>query len=641
MARVKFIRDEEPNIRSLETNGGAIDGALYVATDTGSMWLGTDKILAGSGNNALLKINGTKVKVFILVVSINNTSMNITSQLTYDEIVSDIKAGYEVFARIRPSEDEVNNNCYVRMNLLNGSNLRSDLVLIKTLYSSSTATKTPLSIPCYLECSFSNQWEIHNDPWTAVGFQTFSNSSFTNTNTNGFYALDIKDKSISTDKLADASVTKAKLGSDIVIPTTKADIGLENVDNTADANKSVKYATSAGSANAASVANSVAWDNVTGAPTIPNVSDYVKHEAINEYTAPDNKLNASLIAGTLGTNQIADGAITKAKIASGVIPKDNTLYIPVAYDGTNATTTTTYDEINTANSTGKNIVAIVTDANNNTYRILVISTKFNDSIYLNGGHEALLADAKQLQGEVFCLSITANPLAVTCTIKKKKEILIDNASLSINENTRKMSVTPATATTLGGVKVGNGLNVADDGTLNAVGTEEWSIVEVVIGATSVTQEQYNTITASWPNVIFKFNYKSGDSNEVYLPSERVFDTQFVFSQVDYTQNLDLMIPQVTTITIHQDLSISENTTNLKAATSTGNYGIMRADNTTLGCDNNGTISVKDGGITSAKLADGAVTKAKLGSDVPITYSSTAEPTASDGKNGDVWIVYEA
>mgnify|MGYP002762018476 FL=1 len=269
MARVKFIRDEEPNIRSLETDGGAIDGALYVATDTGNMWMGTDKILAGSGNNALLKINGNQVTVFNLVVLTSNNLANVTSQLTYDEIVSDIKAGYEVFACIRPSENENNNNCYVKINLLNGT-LRSDLVPIKTLYSGSTATETPLFVPCYLQCDFSNQWEVHsNNPWAAVGFQTFSNSSFTNTNTNGFYALDIKNKSISTDKLADASVTKAKLGSDIVIPTSKADIGLENVDNTADADKSVKYATSAGSANTASVANSVAWDNITGAPTIP------------------------------------------------------------------------------------------------------------------------------------------------------------------------------------------------------------------------------------------------------------------------------------------------------------------------------------------------------------------------------------
>lgn len=50
--------------------------------------------------------------------------------------------------------------------------------------------------------------------------------------------------------------------------TTKNDVGLGNVDNTADANKSVKYATSAGSADA------VAWSNVSGKPAIPESGDY-------------------------------------------------------------------------------------------------------------------------------------------------------------------------------------------------------------------------------------------------------------------------------------------------------------------------------------------------------------------------------
>ena len=42
---------------------------------------------------------------------------------------------------------------------------------------------------------------------------------------------------------------------------TKSEVGLGNVDNTADANKSVKYATTAGSA------NSVAWTNVSNKPS--------------------------------------------------------------------------------------------------------------------------------------------------------------------------------------------------------------------------------------------------------------------------------------------------------------------------------------------------------------------------------------
>lgn len=52
-------------------------------------------------------------------------------------------------------------------------------------------------------------------------------------------------------------------------PTYSAsEIGLGNVDNTADANKSVKYATNAGSANA------VVWSNVNGKPAIPESGDY-------------------------------------------------------------------------------------------------------------------------------------------------------------------------------------------------------------------------------------------------------------------------------------------------------------------------------------------------------------------------------
>lgn len=42
MSRVKFIRDKEQTIKALNTNKTALDGAIYVATDTGTMWLGTE-----------------------------------------------------------------------------------------------------------------------------------------------------------------------------------------------------------------------------------------------------------------------------------------------------------------------------------------------------------------------------------------------------------------------------------------------------------------------------------------------------------------------------------------------------------------------------------------------------------------------
>lgn len=40
IARVKFIRDKEPSIKALTAENKVLDGALYVATDTGTLWMG-------------------------------------------------------------------------------------------------------------------------------------------------------------------------------------------------------------------------------------------------------------------------------------------------------------------------------------------------------------------------------------------------------------------------------------------------------------------------------------------------------------------------------------------------------------------------------------------------------------------------
>ena len=47
---------------------------------------------------------------------------------------------------------------------------------------------------------------------------------------------------------------------------TKASISLGNVDNTADAEKNVKYATSANYANSCGTANYMVWSNASGVP---------------------------------------------------------------------------------------------------------------------------------------------------------------------------------------------------------------------------------------------------------------------------------------------------------------------------------------------------------------------------------------
>lgn len=264
MARVKFIRDEEPNIRSLETNGGAIDGALYIATDTGNMWMGTD-------SNALLKLSNP------VIVEIDTTASKVTQE-QYDTIAASwpnvVLKCDQIF--IRPHNTTVAESTTIfhffepDIKGFNNIKLSFSRTLRCSIYSdlSFILGTTTLSLA---------------NPSVSDGYGIMSADATTlECSTEG--KISIKDKGVTTAKIADGAVTKAKLGSDIVIPTTKADIGLENVDNTADANKSVKYATSAGSANTASVANSVAWDNVTGAPTIPTIESITGEEIDNIFT---------------------------------------------------------------------------------------------------------------------------------------------------------------------------------------------------------------------------------------------------------------------------------------------------------------------------------------------------------------------
>lgn len=79
----------------------------------------------------------------------------------------------------------------------------------------------------------------------------------------------IQDNLISSSTTESLSAAQGKILKELVdgkAPSshthTKSEVGLGNVDNTADATKSVKYAISAGSANA------VAWANVSGKPSI-------------------------------------------------------------------------------------------------------------------------------------------------------------------------------------------------------------------------------------------------------------------------------------------------------------------------------------------------------------------------------------
>lgn len=89
---------------------------------------------------------------------------------------------------------------------------------------------------------------------------------------------------------------------------TKAEVGLGNVDNTADSAKSVKYATSAGTAG---TANAVAWGNVSGKPSTFAPSAHSHNDLYYTETEMDSKLSGKANSSHTHTkSQITDFAHT-------------------------------------------------------------------------------------------------------------------------------------------------------------------------------------------------------------------------------------------------------------------------------------------------------------------------------------------
>lgn len=88
IARVKFIRDKEPNIKALTAENKVLDGALYVATDTGTMWMGTSAtslIQIKDNINTNTTYTLTKSDSTITLKGSDGSSVNVTDSNTiYD-----------------------------------------------------------------------------------------------------------------------------------------------------------------------------------------------------------------------------------------------------------------------------------------------------------------------------------------------------------------------------------------------------------------------------------------------------------------------------------------------------------------------------------------------------------------------------
>lgn len=213
IARVKFIRDKEPNIKALTAKNKVLDGALYVATDTGTLWMGIS-------SSSLIQIK-------------DNINTNTTYNLT--------KSGSTI--TLRGSDGSTFN--------VTDSN---------TVYGNATASAAGLM-------SAADKAKL--DAVAAGSNHVIVDAELSTTSTNPVQNKVIKSaldgKSNTGHKHVKADITDfptSMPASDVSAwakaatkPSySKAEVGLGNVDNTADSAKSVKYAASAGSASSATTA---------------------------------------------------------------------------------------------------------------------------------------------------------------------------------------------------------------------------------------------------------------------------------------------------------------------------------------------------------------------------------------------------
>lgn len=106
---------------------------------------------------------------------------------------------------------------------------------------------------------------------------------------------------------------------------TKAEVGLGNVDNTADKDKSVKYATSAGSA------GSVAWGNVSGRPSSMPASDvysWAKASSKPSYSWSEISGRPSSLPANGGNASTVNGHTVNANVPAGAVFTDTNTWRP-------------------------------------------------------------------------------------------------------------------------------------------------------------------------------------------------------------------------------------------------------------------------------------------------------------------------
>lgn len=368
IARVKFIRDKEPNIKALTAENKVLDGALYVATDTGTLWMGissssliqikdnintnTTYNLTKSGNTITLRgsdgstFNVTdsntvygnatasaaglmsaadKAKLDGVAAGSNHVTVDAELSTTSTNPVQNkvIKSALDGKSNTGHTHDdryytetEVNTKLDGKSNT-GHKHVKADITDFPTSMPASDvyAWAKAASKPSYTigevsgnlaasrisgTISAANLPSYVDDVLEYASLSKFpttgeSGKIYTALDTNKIYrwsgsayivisetiALGTTHSSAGYGDESRAAYNHSTKTSGNPHHVTKTDVGLGNVDNTADSAKSVKYATSAGS---------VAWSNVSGKPSSMPASDvysWAKQPSKPSYTASE------------------------------------------------------------------------------------------------------------------------------------------------------------------------------------------------------------------------------------------------------------------------------------------------------------------------------------------------------------------
>lgn len=478
IARVKFIRDKEPNIKALTASSKVLDGALYIATDTGTMWMGIS-------TTSLMQIK-------------DNINTNTTYTLT--------KSGNTI--------------------TLKGSDGSSvNVTDSNTIYNNATASAAGLM-------SAADKSKL--DSVATGANKTVVDASFVTNSTNPVQSKVVKSaldgKSNTGHKHVKADITDfptSMPASDVPAwakaatkPSySKAEVGLGNVDNTADSAKSVKYAASAGSA------GSVAWANVSGRPSSMPASDvysWAKQPHKPSYTASEvgaapashSHSYLPLSGGTMSGRILrgAGGSWISARnnaIAFGTTANRDS-YNPVVGQKTTKGAWTVGnlagdERLIFSYDTDTNFNA-GTNSNNKTYLPVggtsqeIITSATIGSQSVNHANTAGSVAWSNVSGRPTIPSVGNGTVTITQNGATKGSFTLNqsgNATIALTDNNTVYSLPAATSSTLGGVKVGS--NITNSGgtisltkanVTSALGytpptsdTNTWRPEEVIISST--------------------------------------------------------------------------------------------------------------------------------------------------------------